>query len=116
MALRISLFVVAAHDRRDAAAVQRRRGERADIAQAQQRHVQRARDGRGGHRQHVDIDAKFFEPLLMLDAEPLLFVDDHKSQILEVHIVAEEAVRADEDIDLALLGAFDDIFRLRRGF
>ncbi len=49
---------------------------------AQQRHVQRPRDRRGRHRQHVDRPPQRLEPLLDLDAEPLLLVDDHQPQVL----------------------------------
>ena len=80
-------------------AVHRRRGQRADIPQADQRHVQRARDGRGGHRQNIDIDTKPFEAFLVLDAKPLLLVDNHQAQILKPHIVTEQPMRADENID-----------------
>ena len=89
----------------DAAAVHRRRGQRADVADAQQRHVQRARDGRGGHGQHVHRLAEALEPLLVLDAEPLLLVDDHQAEVLEADVLAEQPVRADDDVHLAALRA-----------
>ena len=46
------------------------------------------------------LTRKLFEAFLVLDAEPLLFVDDQQAQVLEVDVVAEQPVRADEDIDL----------------
>ena len=38
---------------------------------------------------------------LCSDAEPLLLVDDHQAQVVELHVPAEQAVRADEDVHLA---------------
>ena len=70
-----------------------------DVAQAQQRHVQRARDRRGRQRQHVDGLPQRLEPLLDLDAEPLLLVDDHQAQVVELHVGLHEAVRADDDVE-----------------
>ena len=48
------------------------------------RHVQRARDGRGGQRQHVHLAAQLLEPLLVRHAEALLLVDDQQAQVLEL--------------------------------
>ena len=79
-----------------------RRFQVRDVAQAQQRHVQRARDGRGRHRQHVDDLPQRLEPLLDLDAEPLLLVDDHQPQVVELHVGLRQPVRADDDVDRAL--------------
>ncbi len=96
------LLVVGRDAGDDAPAVQRRGRQRADVAQAQHRHVQRARNRRGRHRQDVHVDPHAFEPLLVLDAEPLLLVDDQQAQVLEGHVAAEEPMRADQDIHLAL--------------
>ena len=78
-----------------------RRLQVGDVAEAQQRHVQRSRDRRGRHRQHVDGLAQGLEPLLDLDAEPLLLVDDHQPQVLELHVVLGQPVGADDDVDRA---------------
>ena len=48
------LGIEASHAGFDGQAVLRRRFQVRDVAQPQQAHVQRSRDGRGGHRQHVD--------------------------------------------------------------
>ena len=37
----------------------------------------------------------------MLDAEALLLVDDDQSEVLRGDVAREQAVRADEDVDLA---------------
>ena len=44
---------------------------------------------------------KCLQPLLVLDAEPLLLVDDHQPQVLERHVLLEDAVGADQDVDAA---------------
>ena len=44
---------------------------------------------------------ELLEPLLVLHAEALLLVHDHQAQIAELHVLREQAVGADGDIDLA---------------
>ena len=85
--------------RLDGLAVRRRRLQVRDVADAQQAHVQRPRDRRGRERQHVDRRAERLEPLLVLDAEPLLLVDDDQAQVLERDVLLQDPVRADQDID-----------------
>ena len=63
-----------------------RRVEVGDVAHAGQRHVERARDRRGGERQHIHFGAQFLEMLLVRHTEALLFIDDHQAQVLELHI------------------------------
>ena len=70
-----------------------------DVAHADQAHVQRARDRRGGHREHVDGRAEGLQPLFDLHAESLLFVDDHQSQVVKPHVARREPMRADDDVD-----------------
>ena len=65
------------------------------------RHVQRARDRRGRHRQHVHRSSHLLQSLLVRHAEALLFVDHDQAQIRELHVLAEQPVRADEHVDLA---------------
>ena len=95
------LGVEARHAGFDRQAVLRRRLQVRDVAQAQQAHVQRPRDGRGGHRQHVDDLPQRLQPLLHLDAEPLLLVDNHQPQVVEPHVRLGQPVRADDDVDRA---------------
>ena len=99
MAWRISCRIEADDARLDGQAVRRRRLQVADVADAQQRQVQRARDRRGGQRQHVHRLPQLLEPFLVLDAEALLLVDDDQAQVLELHVGADQAVRADDDVD-----------------
>ena len=88
------------HLRHHAAAILRRGRQRADIAQPQHAHMQRARDRRGGHRQHIHRRSHLLQSLFVGDAEPLLFVDDHQAQVGELDVFADQPMGADEDVDL----------------
>jgi hypothetical protein len=48
------LLVVGLDDGLDGVAVRRRRLDHAEVARAGERHVERAGNGRGAHREHVD--------------------------------------------------------------
>ena len=98
----------------DGHAVLGRRLDDAHVAQADERHVQRARDGRGRHGEHVDLLAHLLEALLVAHAEALLFVDDEQAEVLELDVFGEQAVGADEDVDLAGFDFFDDQLLLLR--
>ena len=65
----------------------------------------RARDRRRRQRQDMHLGAQFLQPLLVLDAEMLLLVDNDEAEILEVTLFAEHSVGADDDIDFAGGGA-----------
>ena len=88
-------LVVLEHISFNRLALKRRLLNCAHIADARQRHVQRAGDRRGRQRQHIDADEALFKLFLVLDAEPLLLVDDDKAQVLEFHIAGQQPVRAD---------------------
>ena len=75
------------------------------------RHRQRARDRRRGQRQHVDLGAHRLQRFLLAHAEAVLLVDDHQPEALEFDILADQLVRADDDVDPAV-GQF--LQRLRR--
>ncbi len=55
--------------------------------------MQRARDGRGGQREHVDARLERLEALFVGDAEALLLVHDHQPQILKGNILRQQPVR-----------------------
>src|SRR5207249_5094508 len=86
-----------------------------DVAQAGERHVQRPRDRRRGHREYVDLEAERAEELLLRDAKALLLVDDHEPELLRDHVARQDAVRADEDVDLAGGELREDALYLGRG-
>ena len=101
------LVAPARHARFDGHAIFGRRFEIRDIADADQRHVQRARNRRGTERQHVDRRPNRLQPLFDFDAEPLFFVDDQQSQVVEFDVLGRQAMGADDDIDAAGLQGFD---------
>src|SRR5256885_182989 len=84
-----------------------RRLDHAHVADAADRHVQRARDGRRRQREHIELGAQLFQALLLHDTEPMLFVDDKQPKALEPDVALEQAVRADHDVDVPGLQAFD---------
>ena len=79
----------------------RRRLDDRHVADADERHVQRPRNRRRAHRQDVDLAPHLLDPLLVGDAEPLLFVDDQQPKIPELHVLRQQTMRADDDVDLA---------------
>ena len=94
--------LVEAHDvGLDGEAVLRRRLDDRHVADADERHVQRPRDRRRGHRQHVHLAAHLLDALLVRDAEPLLLVHDQQAEVLEDDVLRQQAVRADDDVHLA---------------
>ena len=50
------------------------------VAQALERHAERARDRRRGERQHVDLGAQRLDRLLVAHAEAVLLVDDQQAR------------------------------------
>ena len=82
-------------------AVLRRLFDGGHVADAGQGHVQRARDGRGREREHVDRAAHLLDVLLVRHAEALLLVDDEQAEVLERNILLQQLMRADHEIALA---------------
>ena len=103
-----NLLVELGHHGLNRHAVLGRRLNHAHIAQAHQRHMQRARNRRGAHGQHVDLLAHLLQPFLVAHAEALLLIHNQQTQILELDIFREQPVRADQNIHLARLHALDD--------
>ena len=89
------LLVVLADVRADRAASLGRGLDHADVAQARERHVQRARDRRRGQREHVHLEPQLAQELLLRDAEALLLVEDDQPEILRGDVARQDAVRAD---------------------
>ena len=63
---------------------------------------------------HVHLEAQRLEQLLLRDAEALLLVEDHEAELLRDHVAREDAVRADEDVDLAGAEVGEDPLRVLR--
>ena len=71
------------------------------VPQAGERHVQRPGNGRGGERQNVHAAGKLLEFFLVAHAEALLLVHDQQAEVLESHILLQQLVRADHQIQRA---------------
>ncbi len=103
------------HARLDGQAVLRRGLDDRHVAHAHQREVERARDGRGAQGQHVDLGLELLEAFLVGDAEALLLVDHHEAKVLEVDVLREQPVGADDDVDAAGLQARERVLLLAFG-
>ena len=106
------LVIPAGDDSLDRHAIFGRRLDDAHVAQADQRHVQRARDRRGRHGQHVHLLAHLLDALFVAHPEALLLIHDQQAEIGELQILRKNAVRADQDVDLAGFGFLQDFFLL----
>jgi hypothetical protein len=47
----------------------------------------------------MDVRLQFLQPLLVLDAEMLLLVDDQQAEIAELDGFAQQRMGADDDVD-----------------
>ena len=79
-------------------ALARGRAQEREVARAGHGEVERARDGRRAHRQHVGRRAQALEELLVPDPEALLLVDDDEAEVVELHLARKDRVRADDDV------------------
>ena len=75
--------------------------ELGDVHVAEGGQHQRARDRRRGHHQHVDRRTLAGERQALVHAEAVLLVDDGERKIAEIHLVLEQRMGADQEIDLA---------------
>ncbi len=91
----------------DRLAIDRRGLNHGQIPDSKHRHVQRPRDRRAGHGQHIDHLAQLFDSFLVGDAEPMLLVDNQQPQSLEFDVALKQAMGSDDDIDRAALQVFD---------
>ena len=74
--------------------------------------MQRARNGRGAHGEHVHFFFELLQPLFVTHPEALLFVNDHQAEVAELQVFGEQPVRADHDVHFAGLDALDDLLLL----
>src|SRR5512140_1175885 len=70
--------------------------------------MQRARNWSRRECENVSVELELLETFLVLHAEPVLFIDDDQSKVLELHVLAEQAVRADDDVNLSFRKIFHD--------
>ena len=112
----LDLLVFAfAHIRQHRVPLFRRCGQGRHLADAGHGHLQGARDRGRRHGEDVDVRPQRLERLLVFDAEALLLVDDDESEFLETHFAAEQSVRADDEVELAVGQIFLDLLRFLFG-
>ena len=63
----------------------------------------------------MHVGAQRLQALLVAHAEAMLLVDDEESEVLEARVRVQQAVRGDDDVDLAVLEALEDRLGLLRG-
>ena len=93
--------VVLEHVGLHALAVARRHFDGGHVPDAGQRHIERTRDRRRRQGQRVHLARELLQLFLVRHAEALLLVDDEQTQVLEPHVLLQQAVRTDEKIDPA---------------
>ena len=82
-----------------------------DVQVAENRQRQRPGDGGGGHDEHVRqgplVVSLAPQRRPLVHTEAVLLVDDGQGEALEAHVLGEQGVGADEQVDLAGLETLD---------
>ena len=81
------VIAVLGDDGLDGQALDRRGLDDAQVLRAGKAHVERTRNRRGGHGEHVDKLAQMFEALFLLHAKTLFFVKDDEAEIAKAHVL-----------------------------
>ena len=100
-------FVAALHEGLHRQPPRRRGGDDGEVADPAHRHVQRARDRRGGHGEDVYLGTQALQALLLGHPEAVLLVDDQQPHPGQLHRLGEQLVGADDDVRLALLDTLE---------
>jgi hypothetical protein len=103
----------AAHFRLHRDTTLRGRRQARDVPDAQEGEVERAGDGGRRERQHVDGAPHQLQLLLVSDSEPLLLIDHDEAEVSERDVVRQQAVSADENVELSFRRRARDLFLLR---
>ena len=106
--LRDGPLVVPAHIGQDRLPVGRRGVQEAEVPDAGQGHLKRARNRRGGQREHVYVGPESLDGLLVADPEMLFLVDHEEPQVLEADVLGQQPVGADDDVDRSVGQPADD--------
>ena len=85
----------------DGQAAGRRRFDHRQVADAGHRHLEGSGNGRRGEREDIHLCPELLEALLVADPEPLLLIDDDQPQVPELHVLLQQAVRADHHVQCA---------------
>ena len=89
-----------------------RRFDHAHVAQTHQRHVQRARNRRRRHGEHVHFRAHLLDAFFVAHAEALLLVHHQQAEVGELHVLGQQAVGADQDVHFAGFHSLQNFFHL----
>ena len=89
--------------------------DHAHVADAGQRHVQGARDGRGGEGKDIHLGAHLLEAFLVGHAKAVFLVDDDQAEVVESDVLLQDPVGADDDVHRAGFGRIDDLHLLLMG-
>ena len=84
----------------------------AHVACSHERELQRAGYGRCRHGERVDIGLELAQLLLRCHAKLLLLVNDEQSEVFPHHALADELMRAYQDVDLAVFQVFEHLLCL----
>ena len=79
-----------------------------DVEVAVVRERERPRDRRGGHDQHVRVAALALQRHPLVQAEPMLLVDDGEREVGEAHRLLHQRVRADHEVHRPVGDALED--------
>src|SRR5262245_20720325 len=109
------LFVITSHVSLDRQPIRRRSCDDTQITNADQRHMQGARDWRWRQADHVDERAQLFQALLVDDTEAMLFVNDDQAQIFKLHILLEQSMGSDQNVDVTARSLLEDFRDLLGG-
>ena len=98
----------------DGDAVFRRRLDHAHVAQSDQRHMQRARNRRRRHGQHIHFFAHLLQPFFVAHAEALLFIDNQQPEVGELDVFRKQAMGADQNVNFPGFDLLQNFFLLFR--
>ena len=87
-------------------AVGRRCIDHAQVARPHQRKLQCPRNGRGSQGQGINIHLQFLQLFLCCHAKFLLLVNDHQAEVFELHILANQSVCPDQDVNFSRFQIF----------
>ena len=108
------LVIIFHHIGLDRHTVIRRFFKDAHIPDPDKAHMECPRNRRCRQRQHIYVLLKLLDLLLMLNAEPLLLIDDQKAQILELDVIPKHPVSPDHNIDQTPFHILHRLLLLRR--
>ncbi len=98
----------------DGQPVHGRRADDRQIPHTRQRQLQRARNRRGGQRQHVDVGPQFLQAFFVAHPEALFFIDDQQTQIVKAHRFGQHRMGAHNDVHSSTRQTVAGFFRLGR--